>query len=183
MVAKGSKMTEEQKIAHRIRIKEAMNRPEIKRKMSRIMTGKNVGTNNHFFNKKHTDESLELIKKRTKEGMIEAGYTSDVISDLTKKGMSRPEIKEKMSGENSSSWDGGSYMWWHNKAWNLFGLPFCIECGITNDEHKEILGRRLSMHCKSNPKDYTIMTDDNWACVCEIGCHQKLEEIIHDNGE
>jgi len=86
-------------------------------------------------------------------------------------------LKEKQTGETNSNWVGGSYQYWHEKAWKLFGKGICEhpDCLITNQQHLEIYGVRLHMHCNSDPKDYTILEDSNWYCCC-IPHHNEKEK-------
>lgn len=96
------------------------------------------------------------------------------------------ETKKKMSeakkGENHCRWTGGCDAYYHNLAKEKFYLDYCEICFITEQQHIEKYNRKFDMHCTSNPKDYTLMTVDNWKCVC-IPCHKKIEkEIRNGNG-
>lgn len=137
----------------------------------------------------------DRVSKETKKGMIEKGYTSEVLSKLIKKGYEKPGVKENLSesqkrrfsdpknipsyenfGPTSFSWKGGIDAWWHDNAYDLFGKDSCEECFLSNEDHIEVYNQRLHMHCKSLPKDYTIMTVDNWETLCK-SCHTKIENI------
>lgn len=78
-------------------------------------------------------------------------------------------------GEKNRAWKGGCYRTWHNKAWELFGLDKCEVCGITNEEHKEETGQRLSMHCEGHR--YKNLERIFWTTACQLGCHQTLERL------
>jgi len=102
------------------------------------------------------------------------------ISDAMKVANSKPETRRKksvaMKGKNSGfncyAWRGGLTGWWHVKAKELFGKPFCEECKISLEEHKLKFQKykNFDMHCIS--KDYTILEQWNWRCLCRK-CHWK----------
>jgi len=82
---------------------EKMQNPEIKGRMIRTMI------------RKFADPKLrKLISKRTKEGMIEKGYTPEVISVLVRKAMKGLDL----SGPNSASWRGGISKVGYCPTWN-----------------------------------------------------------------
>ena len=66
------------------------------------------------------------------------------------------------------------------KAWKLFGKDHCEVCGRSLEDNIKETGKRFDIHCMSDPKDYTIMTKENWKCVCSLTsknpCHRDLEK-------
>jgi hypothetical protein len=118
------------------------------------------------------------------------------------------EAKKKVGkwvGKDNPKWtDGTSYTGLHNKAYELFGKDYCegealirkipgyrnYRCGITLEEYlkpdckkrKDKKKRVFDMHCTSKPKDYTIMEQSNWICVCDE-CHDILEGIGENHPE
>jgi len=72
-------------------------------------------------------------------------------------------------------WSGGHGNYLHRKAWKLFGQDKCEICGMTNEEHKEKTGHRLSMHCDNHR--YKNLERIFWTTTCEFGCHKRLERI------
>ena len=82
-------------------------------------------------------------------------------------------------GENNPLWNGGTLDYWHNKAWKQYGKTYCEICGIHLLMHLTIYGIRFHMHNTLNPKDYTVMSEDAWRCLC-IPCHAKKDNgMIH----
>ena len=77
------------------------------------------------------------------------------------------------NGKNNNNWKGGDYNWHHAQAKEMFGKDKCQLCGMTDAEHVERTGNRLSMHYHSNC--YKELKSKYWYTVCEFGCHQKLE--------
>lgn len=114
------------------------------------------------------------VYKRTEEHRKhnrEAQNRSEVKekkSKSAKEVMNRPEIKKKCS---KATWKGGSSIYFHNRAQELFAKPFCEECKIDLEEYQKThKKKRFEMHCIS--KDYTILEQWNWLCLCSR-CHQK----------
>jgi len=83
---------------------------------------KNKGKNNPFYNKKHSKESRQLMSSKNKgksswnKGIPRTDTEKKLISEKTKEGMKRPEIKKKMKKnrpnfkkENHPNWSGGYY--------------------------------------------------------------------------
>jgi len=100
---------------------ERMANPEIKNKMIRTMKEKFSNYDFRMF-----------ISKRTKEGMLEKGYTSEVISRLTKEGMKDLDL----SGPNSASWLGGSPYKGYCPSWR-------------GDEFREYIFERDNKECQN----------------------------------
>jgi hypothetical protein len=100
--------------------KEGMNKSEIKEKLSKAAKKRmsDITIKNKMISTmktKFSDYNFRLfISKRTKEGMLNKGYTSEVISRLTKEGMKGLDL----SGENSASWKGGLSFQGYCKTWN-----------------------------------------------------------------
>lgn len=120
--------------------KEGLNRPEVKIHLCKIakermqdstIKNKMITT----MKKKFSDpEFRKMISERTKQGLKEKGYTSEVISKLTKEGMKGLDL----SGPNSASWRGG--------------LSYQGYCPVWNDkELKEYIFERDNNECK-NPE-------------------------------
>ena len=61
----------------------------------------------------------------------------------------------------------------HVVAWKKFGQDRCEVCGKVNGSDPK--NYRLSMHCTSSPKDYSIMKRRNWLTTCK-SCHYKWLE-------
>ena len=72
--------------------------------------------------------------------------------------------------------DNGYY---HLQAWILFGKTYCEVCGIHSLTSVLNGYGRHSMHNGLNPKDYSVMEQDAWICVCHM-CHAKIE-VMHKN--
>jgi len=101
--------------------KQRMQDPEIKSKMIRTMK------------KKFSDPDFrKMISERTKQGLKEKGYTSEVISKLTKEGMKDLDL----SGPNSASWRGGLSYQGYSPTWN-------------DQEVKEYILERDNYKCKN----------------------------------
>ena len=90
----------------------------------------------------------------------------------------RPEVQAKMSGPRphirgprSFLWKGGTNATWHRRAWELFGKDHCQICGMSLQEHTEIYGERLSMHCFG---DFQDLRRENWICLC-WKCHENFD--------
>lgn len=64
------------------------------------------------------------------------------------------------------AWKGGSKRYWHKKARQLFGKDRCERCKKKPE--------RLDMHNTLVPKDYTVMEENAWLCVCQV-CHWEIE--------
>ncbi len=56
--------------------------------------------------------------------------------------------------------------YYHHLAWIKFGKRKCQICEKSNKEEIEDIGKRLSMHCTSKPKNYSIIKKSNWMCLC-----------------
>ena len=96
------------------------------------------------------------------------------ISERTKEKWKDLDYRTKLSGENSNSWKGGLTFYYHDRAQELFATPMCQDCGISLEKyqstHKQ---KRFHMHCIS--RDYTILTQRNWSCVC-CKCHSHIHK-------
>lgn len=134
---------------------------------------------------------------------------NEVVSEETRRKMSEKKKKEgKWVGPENPKWvDGKSYTALHNKAYELFGKDkdYCegeedvirkdpmyreYQCKITLEKYlkpdskkkKDKNKGRFDMHCTSKPKDWTIMKQWNWICVCDE-CHDILEGIGENHPE
>jgi len=87
--------------------------------------------------------------------------------------MRRPEIREKFKGEGNPSWKGGLSGWYHEKAREMFGSSVCQKCGISLEEYRltHKVKKQFEMHSLS--KDYTILEQWNWQCIC-VKCHHRI---------
>ena len=94
--------------------------------------------------------------------------------------MKRPEVAKK-AGDSKIKRTGGGSIYWHGKAWKLFGKEFCQHDGISLEECKEKYNERFHMH--NVDKDFRNLVEENWLCLCQ-GCHNKLhaEERRINNG-
>jgi len=86
-------------------------------------------------------------------------------------------LRECQLGEKNNNWVGGTYNWYHEQAWKMFGLKFCEICGMSLDEYKDVhpKNNRFSMHCRTGM--WWILEEWNWVTTCEFGCHQKLDYL------
>jgi len=143
----GRKRSKKEKIKISEKTKEAMRRPEVrKRFMEGVERVDRKGKNNPFYGKTHTDESKRKMGK----------------------------IRKKYTDENSANWKGGKYHHWHKKAWKLFGKDKCEICEISLQKSIKKFNQRLSMHNTLEPKDYTLMKQEAWQCLCKK-CHTSID--------
>lgn len=99
------------------------------------------------------------------------------ISEKTKEGMNKSEVKIKISRENSCNWKGGLKDYCHEEARKFFGKPFCEGCRISLEDYRKThKQKRFNMHCIS--KDFTILEQWNWKCVCSK-CHHKEHKLYN----
>jgi hypothetical protein len=84
-------------------------------------------------------------------------------------------MSEAQLGEKSIFWKGGHEHYWHSVAFKLFGKEKCELCKKSDEEVTQKVKQRFSMHCTSNPKDYTLMVPENWKTLCRK-CHGKIEK-------
>jgi len=129
---------------------------------------------------KHTKETKKKMSESSK-GVRQSEDHKRKISEAKKGNKHSEETKRKIGegvkGENNGKWIGGCITYWHDKAWELFGKNNCEECGMSLDNHLKKFNRRFDLHNTILPKkDYTIMEDYAWKCVCSK-CHKKLEII------
>lgn len=82
----------------------------------------------------------------------------------------------KYQGEGNPNWRGGNDSYLHKRAYEMFGKDFCDVCKISKEEYKNKTGERFHMHNCLDPKDYTILEEYVWMCVCEK-CHPTVEAI------
>ena len=105
-----------------------------KEKIKKALTGRRLSKEHRSnLSKSHKDPSLEVRKKisiGTKRGLINKGYTPDVISKLTKEAM------KNFSGENSPHWKGG-----------IAYEPYCQLWG--DIEYKNDLKNRDNHQCQN----------------------------------
>ncbi len=130
--------------------KEKKHSEESKLKMRNFAIEYNKQNPNPFFRKKHSEETRIKMS----------------------------ENHADVSFEKNPNWKGGitdRYTYYHNIAWKKFGSEFCDICGMSIDIHYKNKKRRFDMHCTSEPKDYTIMTKENWMCIC-TRCHSNIEK-------
>ena len=114
---------------------------------------KNSGENNPFYNKKHTKESRDKVSKKNKgktawnKGIPRTEEEKQKISEATKIGVNKPEIRKKLEereikalkGKNHPKWNGGYY----NKKIPLYDtyeyrISFAEPCRRNKDD-KNIL--------------------------------------------
>ncbi len=116
--------------------------------------GKLRGEKNPRFGKHRSDET----KKKISQSLL-----GRPLAEIT---------KAKLSGSNSHMWKGGLYIYYHGKARELFGKPYCEDCGISLEEYsqnkKKHQKKQFDMHCIN--KDYIILEQWNWKCLCRK-CH------------
>lgn len=102
-------------------------------------------------------------------------YSKESIRKMSEAQKGEKSLEYGKRGPETCGWKGGCEQYWHTKAWKLFGKDCCEVCGISNKDHKELKGCRLSMHNTLNPKDYTVMQSYAWSCIC-IKCHPIIEK-------
>jgi hypothetical protein len=124
----------------------------------------NYKLGNKYCCSEHRNKCPELRRKNSKS------CKGKIISEDQKQKLSIAAGKD----ENCHRWKGGSDMYFHKKAWELFGKYKCEICGITLLEYKKKFNQRFDMHCNSLPKDYTILEEYNWMTLCSK-CHKNLE--------
>ena len=83
-------------------------------------------------------------------------------------------IKEKLDNMKKRN-KGPTSTELHIIAWEKFGKDECEICGMSNEDHIKRYNKRLAMHCKLVPKDYTSDNPDDWVCCC-TPCHGPLDE-------
>lgn len=159
-----------EKIARRTR--EAMKDVAIRKKISDAGK-KKVGEKNPFYGKKHSDESKDKMSKIRKDNYF--GENHPMYGK--KHSVESIEKMKLQNGENHPSWNGGCNQFWHSKAYDLFGRSECEICGISNNDCIEKYNKRLSMHNTLEPKDYTILEQEAWQCLCSE-CHTKIEKSV-----
>lgn len=110
----------------------------------------------------------------------------DYINGHNRKGKKRQDVSERMKGENnpnygkfgpeSSGWkeDSDHCCYGHYTARKLFGKDCCEICGVTK-EYVEKNNQYLEMHNTLIPKDYTVMEESAWMCLCKK-CHKQIEK-------
>jgi len=137
-----------------------------------------------------TKESNIYINGHCRRGIKSSNITKIKISKSKKgcipwnKGLKdylNDESLQKMKDYASSrlkdknpAWKGGCIEYKHHEAWKLFGKEHCEHCDISLIDYKNKYNRRFDMHCNSLPKDYSIMEQSNWMCLC-VDCHRAEE--------
>jgi len=91
--------------------------------------------------------------------------------------MNNSESRKKVRNAN---FKGESYNYLHTKAWDVFGKDYCENCNLTLQESYDIYKQRLSMHNTLEPKDYTVMKQYAWQCLCKK-CHMKIDNVERDS--
>lgn len=170
---KGYKRTIEQREKISIKTKEAMKRPDVREKhLEAMLNIDKSGENNAFYGKKHSKETREVMSEKKKELFSDKNNHPMYGRNHTNESIEKMKLQ---NGENHPSWGGGCHMYWHNKAYDSFGKNECEICGISNGECLEKYNKRLSMHNTLYPKDYTIMEQEAWQCLCSK-CHGEVEK-------
>lgn len=146
---------------HNVRINNPSKRIDVRKKISKANKGRKLS-------KEFKRKCSERMKGK------ESFFKYKKHSEETKCKMSEFK-KGKYMGPNSPNWRGGCNLYWHSKAWDLFSQDKCEVCGMTNEEHLERKGVRLSMHCDG--KRYKNLERIFWTTTCEYGCHQKLDAL------
>ncbi len=124
-------------------------------------------------------EGVHKRKKRTPEfkAKMSAIRKGQKHSVETRRKMSNAQLKEK-----NYQWKGGCSAYYHRKARELFGAPFCQDCGITLEEYIQNKTKhprkKFDMHCVS--EDYTILESWNWENICRK-CHWKTYSTKKEN--
>jgi len=92
----------------------------------------------------------------------------------------KQKLREQRKGEKGSNWKGGMFSYYHSEAKKLFGKPYCEECGITREEYAQTHKRKtLEMHCIM--KDFRVLEQWNWRCVCSKCHNTKFHGYIYEN--
>lgn len=175
--------------------KEFYKDPEERRKLSESQKGKKLGpqTKEHRKNlsKSHIGKpghpawnkgnKLPPFSKEHQENLSKSHLGQVAWNKGKKTGPLTKEHRKKISKfmegkseEKNYAWKGGVYTWRHNTIYRRFeyiALNYCWICEISNIEHKQLTGMRLSMHCiNGNWKNSSF---NNWICLCS-SCHRKL---------
>lgn len=133
-------------------------------------------------NKKNSDEHNRKIsesnngKTRSKEYKIEQSKRLKKIWEDPNSIFNSEVTKNKIS---KTVYKYGCDSYWHKKAYNLYGLPYCENCYMSNEEHLLEWGKRLHMHNTLDPKDYKIMESEAWMTLCRT-CHSGLEAALEN---
>lgn len=125
---------------------------------------KMVETRRRRNNYNHTDETKRIIGLKAKG----------------RKPWNKGKKSPQTSGAKNGRWIGGGYNYCHALAWEMFGKTFCEMCFMDIYDCIEKYNQRFDMHCTSNPKDFTIMEENNWMCLCKE-CHGKIEKEALEN--
>ena len=120
------------------------------------------------------EEAKKQKELRRTQGKLKTGKNNGMYGK-THKTDSIEIIREKNSGKNNYGWKGGKNVYFHKKAYELFGLNYCEQCNISSDIYNKNRKIRFDMHCTSTPKNYTIMEKGNWECLCRK-CHMEREK-------
>jgi hypothetical protein len=84
------------------------------------------------------------------------------------------EAKMGKGGNKCNRWMGGFKDYYHQKAKELFGSPYCQECNISLEEYLQSHKHSFDMHCVS--KDFRALQQWNWYCVCRK-CHKQIHRM------
>jgi hypothetical protein len=158
-----------EKIARRTR--EAMKDVSIRKKISDACK-KRVGEKNSFYGKTHSNETKKIMSEKKKNLFSNKDNHPMYGRNHSEESIEKMKLQ---NGRNHPSWNGGSNQFWHDMAYDLFGKNECEICSISNNDCVEKYNKRLSMHNTLDPKDYTVMENIAWQCLCSE-CHQKVEK-------
>jgi len=148
---------------------------EWKKKMSKFMRG-----NQNAKGTKHSKETRLKMSKAMKGKKLSDEHRMK-ISEAMRGRKLTDKHKNKISvglsiafGGNGNTFGSETY---HVRAWvkhfQNMEVVWCEKCGlVTNSEHKERTGERLSLHNDNPNGDYSDMSVEYWHPMCRV-CHQE----------
>jgi len=142
---------------------------EVTKEGNRFIKGHNKGMLNKKCSKETKKKMSEAAKNRKR-----CKLTEEHKRKLRGPRLNMRRLRPENSGENHPRWNGGSYDYWHSKAWKRFGKMYCEICNMNINEHFEKHNQRFDMHNTLEPKDYTVMESHVWMCLCK-SCHKKID--------
>jgi hypothetical protein len=98
------------KICKSCKSKERANRPDWRNASSERQRGKRTGNDNHFYGKKHSDETKELIRKKRAEQYIPSGKDNPLFGKTLEEIVGYDKAKEMKSKKSKMNKGSGNPM-------------------------------------------------------------------------